>query len=162
MIDLNIDFGNMPSVLAALSRPNVEQHIINAVAESYVDDMHDWIDEGRAFKNQTGHLQQSIGWHPNGNGKATVFTQAEYAQWVEEGTRPHVIKPKDGRKALKIPNGSVTSPVGPQLAGGGYVLRRAVHHPGTSPMPFFYTDNAARLERGKERALSVLMRYANG
>ncbi|ASF48757.1 transcriptional regulator [Methylovulum psychrotolerans] len=117
----------------------------NAAAESYTDDTLDWVAEGKSFTSRTGQLEQSVGWRPLGDGSAEIYANAEYALYVEEGTRPHVILPKNGR-ALKIPTSG----------GGGYILRRKVNHPGTAPMPFFFADGAGREQRMGERALSVL------
>ncbi|WP_020160522.1 hypothetical protein [Methylobacter marinus] len=149
MINITLDLGEAPSVLAALSHPALAQQLVNVAAESYVDDMHDWIDAGRAFTPREGQLQQSINWHPLGNGAAVIYANAAnaaYAGFVEDGTAPHVIEPKPGRKGLKIP----------AAGGGGYVIRRRVNHPGSRPHPFFFADQADRSRRMQERALSVL------
>ncbi|WP_197485081.1 hypothetical protein, partial [Methylomonas koyamae] len=87
---------------------------------------------------------------------ATVYANKEYAPYVEFGTEPHVIEPKPGRKGLKIPTGGVSSPVGPQRAGGGYIVRRRVNHPGSDPYPFFFADFAERQRDMEEKVLSVL------
>jgi hypothetical protein len=146
MISISIDPGNTPSVLEALRDTRNAQLVANAAAESYVDDTHDWIDAGHAFKPRTGQLQQAINWHPGGNGSAEVYANAEYAGWVEGGTDPHVIAPKPGRKGLKIP----------MAGGGGYIIRRAVNHPGSKAHPFFFADLDNRQQHMQERALSVL------
>lgn len=128
-----------------ITDPHVIQRAVNAAAESWVDDTLNYIQQGRAFTPREGHLEQSIGWHGNGNGSATVYANAEYASYVEFGTRPHVIRPKAGRKALKIPQ-----------AGGGYILRAGVNHPGSRPYPFFYADRANREQNMVNRALHVI------
>ncbi len=168
MIHINLDLGNLPSVLAALSSPSIAQRVASAAAESYNDDVHDWIDAGRGFTPQYGHLQQAVNWRPVGNGAAEVYIRdqtfrnynqkldyafdanpAGYAWFVEKGTRAHAdpITPKAGRKGLKIP-----------VSGGdGYIIRRSVkNHPGNRPYPFFYADQAGRSQRMQARALSVL------
>lgn len=155
MISVRLDLGNAPSVLATMSDPSVVQRAVNAAAESYNDDIHDWLDEGRGFQTRTGVLEQSINWRPAGAGAAEVYANAEYAPFVEFGTQPHVIEPKPGRKALKIPIGG----------GGGYILRRSVNHPGSRPFPYFFADQAARGRRMEARALSVIAAHlaeANG
>lgn len=103
------------------------------MAESWVEQTQDWIGAGRSFTGRTGHLEQSIGWRPVGDG-AEVYAQADYAGYVERGTEPHVIRPRPGRKALRFFSG-----------GGAAVIRREVHHPGTDPMPFFFADEDRRL-----------------
>jgi hypothetical protein len=146
MLQITLDLGSAPSVIEAMRDPKIAQKVVNAAAESFTDDVHDYIDSGQAFTPREGHLQQSINWRPGGNGSAEVYAQADYASYVEEGTRPHVILPREGRLALKIP----------VLGGGGYVLRRAVNHPGSRPHPFFFADQAARTEHMQDRAMSVL------
>lgn len=123
-----------PAVVAGARRG------VLAAAERYTEDIHDWIEAGRSFTPRTGHLQQSIGWRPEGRDGAVVFAQAEYAPYIESGTRgPYVIRPKE-RKALKIP-----------VPGEGYIVRRKVVHPGIKPRPFFFADFEAR----KRRALQA-------
>lgn len=170
MSSVEFDMGNAPSVLAALRNPRNAQDIANAAAESYVTDIHDWIDAGHSFTPQYGHLQQAINWRPTGNGTAEVYILDQtfrnfnerldysfdanphgYAWYVEKGTRPHAnpIVPKDGRKGLKVP-----------VSGGeGYVIRRSVkNHPGSQAKPYFFTDNANRSQHMQAAGLSVLAR----
>lgn len=51
-----------------------------------------------------------------------VFSRA--AVWVEFGTAPHLIVPRQAGKALRF------------KSGGSVVFTRRVHHPGTRPAPF--------------------------
>ncbi|MDP1664132.1 MAG: HK97 gp10 family phage protein [Methylobacter sp.] len=152
MSGITFDLGNAPSVLAALRNPGNAQLLANAMAESYTDDTLDWIQSGRSFTGRTGQLAQSIGWRPAGNGSAEVYANAEYAGFVENGTRPHVIRPRNGR-ALRFPIGG----------GAGFGFARVINHPGSRPHPFFFADSAARGEHMQAAGLSVLARIiANG
>jgi hypothetical protein len=146
MLSISLDFGRVPSVLAALSDARNAQLMVNAAAERYVDDTHDWIDADKAFTPHTGQLQQSINWRPAGNGSAEVYANAKYAGYVEHGTDAHVIAPKSGRKGLKIP----------VSGGGGYIVRRKVNHPGSKPHPYFFADQGNRTEHMLAAGLSVL------
>jgi len=146
MLTIKLDLGSTPSVLAALSDPRNVQLVANAAAESYVDDTLDWIQSGQAFEGRTGQLEQSINWRPARGGVAEVFAQAEYANYVEFGTRPHVIEPKPGRKGLKIPIST----------GGGFIIRRRVKHPGSKAHPFFFAAQDNRDQPAQERGLLVL------
>jgi len=172
MSSITFDLGNAPSVLAALRNPRNAQLIASAAAESYVTDVHDWIDAGHSFRSQYGHLQQAVNWRPTGNGTAQVYVldqtfqnyndkldyrfnanTAGYAWYVEHGTDPHVINPKAGRKGLKIP----------VSGGGGYIIRRSVNHPGSKAYPFFFADMDNREQHMQAAGLSVLARIiANG
>lgn len=53
-----------------------------------------------------------------------VTATADYAAAVHDGTRPHVIRAKNG-KALAFPG-----------SNGQTIFRRSVNHPGTRPRPF--------------------------
>jgi hypothetical protein len=142
---ITFDIGNAPSVLAALGDPHNVQLVANAMAESYTDDTLDWIGAGHAFTTRTGQLAQSIGWRPAGNGSAEVYANAEYAGYVEKGTEPHVIRPKD-RQALRFPVGG----------GVGFGFARVINHPGSKAHPFFFADMDNRKQHMQERGRSVL------
>jgi len=133
MIVINLDLGNTPSVLAALASEQTVTKMVYAAAERYNDDIKETIDSGHSFTTRTGQLYQSINWLPDGDSSATVFANAAHAPYVEFGTRPHIINAKN-RKALKF------------AGGGGFIFRRSVHHPGSKPFPFFYTDMTNRQE----------------
>jgi len=112
------------------------------MAEDWVEAVHDWIGAGRAFTPRTGQLEQSIAWRPTEEG-AEVFANAAYAPYVEWETRPHVISPRSGRKALRFAG-----------RDGGFVLRRSVRHPGTSGFPFMFAD----IERRTDTLLASALR----
>ncbi len=153
MSSITFDLGNTPSVLAALRNPGNAQLVANAMAESYVTDIHDWIDAGRGFTTRSGQLAQSIGWRGNGDDSATVYADADYARPVEFGSRPHVIRPNSGRDGLRRP----------VSGGGGYVVGGECQHPGSRAFPYFFADSAARSEHMQNAARSVLARIiANG
>ena len=172
MSSITFDLGNAPSVLEALRNPRNAQRVASAMAESYVTDIHDWIEAGHSFTSRYGHLQQAINWRPTGNGTAQVYVRdqtfdnydeeldyrfeanpAGYAWDVEKGTRAHVIGPKAGRKGLKVP----------VSGGGGYIIRRSVNHPGSQAQPYFFADSANRSQHMQAAGVSVLARIiANG
>ena len=163
MISIRLDEGGAPSVLAALADARLQKKLAKVAAEEYVSAIHDWLNAGRGFtpRSPGGGLEQAINWRPLPDG-AEVYAAKTYARFVEFGTRAHVIGPKPGRKGLKIPVAGVSSPVGPQLPGRGYILRRAVKHPGSRPYPYFFADRQARSERLQRKCLSVLATLAQG
>lgn len=59
---------------------------------------------------------------------ATVGTDVEYALYVHEGTKPHIIRPVNARV--------LAFPAGGRRSGGAMVFARVVHHPGTRAQPF--------------------------
>ena len=85
--------------------------------------------EARAKRNitnngsvKTGHLRRNIATQV-GNMEVTVHTSnVKYARLVEEGTRPHIIKPKKGKKFL-------------YWEGASHPVRK-VNHPGSKAKPF--------------------------
>ena len=145
MLAISLDLGKVPSVLAALADQANAQAVVNAAAEAFVKDTHEWIKSGNAFTPRTGRLEQSIGWHPNGDGSADVYANADYAPYVEYGTGPRVISARPGRDGVKV-----------RAPGVGYVLARESNHPGSKPHPFFFADLDTRQQHMQQRALSVL------
>ncbi|CAK0766079.1 Transcriptional regulator [Gammaproteobacteria bacterium] len=126
---------------AALKRATTAA--IYALAEEYTEATRDYIDKEKPFTSRTGSLFQSIGWNPLGDASAEVYANSKLAAWVEFGTKPHIIAPKD-RKALKIPS-----------ENGGFVFRKKVHHPGTKARPFFFGGSAKRQERVENAAFNA-------
>lgn len=81
------------------------------------------------YVNQTGELSGSImadevqGSFASGDMTATVAAGAAHGIFVHDGTKPHVIKPKQ-RKALRWE------------VEGGFAFAKEVHHPGTDATNF--------------------------
>ena len=73
-----------------------------------------------------------------GVGEASVSANASYARFVEEGTRPHEIRPINGRLLVFQVRGKT-------------VFTPLVHHPGTKPNPFMH--RAADETRGRVEEL---------
>ena len=61
--------------------------------------------------------------------KFTIGSDVEYAAFVNDGTRPHIIRPRRAQ-ALRF------------VIGGRVVFAKVVHHPGTRARPFL--DKALR------------------
>lgn len=82
---------------------------------------------------RTGRLRSSIRAEPprifSLRGSVTVGSDLEYAGYVNDGTAPHVIRPRR-RRALRF------------IVGGRVVFARRVNHPGTRANPFL--DRALR------------------
>ena len=78
------------------------------------------IENNRSVK--TGHLWRHISTKV-GNMEVTVHTSnVKYARLVEEGTRPHIIRPKKGKKAL--------------YWEGARPPVKSVKHPGSKAKPY--------------------------
>jgi hypothetical protein len=72
----------------------------------------------------------------------TVGSDVDYATMVNDGTRPHIIRPKQA-KALRF------------KAGGKTVFARIVHHPGTRARPFL---DRALADVARARGYSITQR----
>lgn len=83
----------------------------------------------RRFQNElmikapvdTGRLRNSIKVENTPNG--LIISLVDYAKWVEFGSLPHIIEPKD-KKALKFKKGKKD------------VFAKKVRHPGNRPNPW--------------------------
>lgn len=103
-------------------RENVGQAMDEFFAERLGPDIAG--DARRYCPKRTGDLADSIEHHLEGGNlivSATGSDEDSYAVYVEMGTRPHEIRPRD-KQALFWPGAA--HPVG------------KVHHPGTQPEPF--------------------------
>lgn len=83
------------------------------------------VDTGRLRASIKGELQGVWTLRP----RFVVGTNVDYAEMVHDGTRPHVIRPRNARALRFMVNGRV-------------VYARVVHHPGTRANPFL--DRALR------------------
>ena len=83
------------------------------------------VDTGRLRASIQGQLKRNILLRP----RFEVGSNVEYAPYVNDGTRPHIIRPRTAR-ALRF------------VVGGQVVFARVVHHPGTRAQPFL--DRALR------------------
>ena len=72
----------------------------------------------------------------------TVGSDVEYAPMVNDGTKPHIIRPKRA-KALKF------------KMGGKTVYAKVVHHPGTRARPFL---DRALADVARSRGYSITQR----
>lgn len=77
------------------------------------------VDTGRLRASIKGQASRTWTLRP----QYTVSTNVDYASMVQDGTRPHIIRPRT-RQALKF------------TVGGQVVFARVVHHPGTRARPF--------------------------
>jgi HK97 gp10 family phage protein len=90
-----------------------------------------------ALKNRVpvneGHLKASIRYKVVSS-KVIEINMLQYGMYVEFGTAPHIIRPKDA-DALKF-SGS-----------DGPVFAKVVNHPGTRPQPFIRTTLKADMPK---------------
>lgn len=91
-----------------------------------------------------GRLQGSISHELERDGLSGVAgTNLEYAPDVEFGTSPHEIRPKH-KKALAF------------TVGGKKVVRKVVHHPGTTAQPFLFPSFEEERPKHRRRMVDAL------
>lgn len=77
-----------------------------------------------------GPLRRSLTWGLLGSSpasmRARVGSNLKYSVWVSRGTKPHVIRPKSGRKGANGRPAALRFP-----SKGGVVFAKVVKHPGT-------------------------------
>jgi hypothetical protein len=100
---------------------------------------------GQMVKNRKGHLRRSIFARmlEKFTGAVGIGKEVPYGKFVHEGTRPHMIYPKN-KKALAfapaagairasafVPKGKLGATLRANM-----IVRKGVKHPGTAPKPF--------------------------
>lgn len=86
---------------------------------------------------RTGTLQRSIGPGELSDTRATVRATAAHAGYLEFGTRPHVIRPRNRRVLAWSDQPGATRLSGSMRTGfRPNVFARLVNHPGTAASPF--------------------------
>jgi hypothetical protein len=97
---------------------------------------------------RSGFLAMSLTKKVDGN-TAQVTPTASYAAFVSLGTRPHEIRPRNG-KALAFPGGQL----------GGMVFAAVVNHPGTQPNPYLQLAAQDTREQALEIFHQIWINYA--
>lgn len=120
------------------------------------------------YRDRTGNLTRSIrgvlDTYDRLGARGTIVAGAEYASFVENGTRPHEIWPKAGHgeigplragQSRRAKNDIGTARVALRwYASDGVHFARMVHHPGTIPFPFM-GPALHKAERVLEREIGV-------
>jgi hypothetical protein len=85
---------------------------------------------------KTGNLARTIHLGAVTPTRAETIASADYAAYVERGTRPHEIRPRN-RKALRwAADGASARLSGTPRSGGRVRFAKRVQHPGTRAQPF--------------------------
>lgn len=85
---------------------------------------------------KTGNLGRSIRLQSATQTSAVTVATANYAAFVEFGTRPHIITPRQ-KKALRwAATAAGRRLTGSPRVGAAVIFATRVHHPGTKPYPF--------------------------
>jgi hypothetical protein len=97
--------------------------------------LHAVAEQKRLVPRKTGNLGRSIGIGRVTATYAETKASADYAAFVELGTRPHTIVPRN-RKALRWPATGSATLSGRVSSGGQAIFAKRVNHPGTRAQPF--------------------------
>jgi hypothetical protein len=97
--------------------------------------LHAVAEQKKLVPRKTGNLGRSIGIGRVTATYAETVASAEYAAFVELGTRPHVIVPRT-KKVLRWPATGSATLSGRVASGGQAIFARKVNHPGTKAQPF--------------------------
>ena len=92
-------------------------------------------EQKKIVPRKTGNLGRSIVVGRVTDTYAETVATANYAAYVELGTRPHVIRPRNKKVLRFAPRGSGRLSGSPR-SGGSVVFARRVNHPGTKPKPY--------------------------
>lgn len=131
-----------------------------------------------------GVMKNSTHWEMLDGKSAQIYTSANYARYVNDGTRPHIIQPKKEGGVLAFPpfgarmgthGGHRVSGVlmgghktglfkfGKQSSSVGLVFARVVHHPGTKPTHFIQkTVKHMKTNDVKTAAENVIKKHGLG
>ncbi len=141
MAETIIGLGSLENRLRAVGSPLLGEKVMRRLAIATVA-------EARlAVPRKTGNLGRSIHIGELTPSTATVIASANYAAFVEFGTRPHEITP-NARKALRFAASAGGARLsGTPRTGAAVVFAKRVHHPGTKPHPFMKT--------GAEKAILI-------
>ena len=104
------------------------------------------------FTPRTGKTQQATTFRTvrtSGGRMLRVENRRDVARFMEEGTRPHVIRAKNAR-ALRF--------IG---RDGNWVFRRRVFHPGTKPYWFIKRAIARSFESAETQLIAGMRRVAS-
>ncbi|MBA2686853.1 MAG: HK97 gp10 family phage protein [Gemmatimonadaceae bacterium] len=143
MLTASLDLGDFRAEVEK-TRRIIKLGIARGVGKAAAEGAQEAKRSGR-FKNRTGALRQGIAARflsdSGGSVEWEILSPARYSKFIEEGTRPHEIRPKNAQ-ALRF------------VVGGRVVFAGKVRHPGTQADPFMgqaYTKGYAVLVRELEQ-----------
>ena len=94
---------------------------------------------------RTGNLGRSIAKTMVGADSVRIAARANYAAYVELGTRAHDIVPRT-KRVLAWASGGGARLTGSARKGAAMIFAMRVHHPGTKPHPYLLPGARAAIE----------------
>lgn len=111
----------------------------------------------------TGHMRSSVSSQVFGEAGARITVSANYAKYVNDGTRPHIIRPRNARCLAFAPFGARGSlsrgqrtsffTFGGKTVETGLVCVKVVHHPGAKGQHF--------VEKTRDHILNIIPAESN-
>ena len=124
------DIQGIPQLRARISAITPDEQLLRTIALSAVRE------QKLLAHRKTGNLARTIHIGSVTPQRAETIASANYAVYVESGTRPHEIKPRN-KKALRwAADGSQARLSGTPRKGGRVRFAKRVMHPGTRPQAF--------------------------
>ncbi len=111
-------------------------------------------EQKKLVPRRTGNLARSIGLTSVTATIADTVATANYAAFVEMGTKAHDIVPRT-KKALRFAVGGNATLAGRPRAGSSVVFAKRVRHPGTKAKPFMLPGAKNALEKAGFRDIVV-------
>ncbi len=96
---------------------------------------------------KTGNLGRSIHVKSQTDTHVVVEASANYAGYVERGTRAHEITPRAAKALRFAASASGRRLSGSPRVGAAVVFAKRVHHPGTKPYPFLIPGAKRAVEK---------------
>lgn len=126
---MSVTFTGIPQLMSRFKAITPGQNMMRNIALSAVGE------QKRLVPRKTGNLGRSIGIGRVSATYAETIATADYAAFVELGTRPHIIVPRIS-KALRFAVGGNATLSGRPRSGSSVIFAKRVRHPGTKPQPY--------------------------
>ena len=145
---MGVDFRGLPQLRRRLKNIQDGKRILFVLQTDTV------AEAKKRVPRKTGNTRRTI--RPGYLARTEALVKAGgAAAYLEHGTKPHVIRPKNA-KALRFPASGAKTTLGGRvrtgelrrLGAGAYVFAGEVHHPGTKPQPFLLPGAKAAASKG--------------
>lgn len=134
-----VELSRRLELMGKIAPKTVDDFLVQQIAKPAVEEMR------AEAPVKSGKLRDSLDYqHPTQHKIIIGSFGVEYAKFVAEGTKPHVIRPKNA-SALKF------------QIGGRTVFAKSVKHPGTKANPFMSDAIDKTMKKALPRLAGVLM-----
>ena len=146
---MSASISGIPQLRARIEAIKPNEKLLRTIALSAVRE------QKLLVPRKTGNLGRTIHLGRVTAQVAETIASASYAAYVERGTRPHVIRPRN-RKALRFPADAGSARLsGSPRTGGRVRFAKRVQHPGTKAKPYMLPGARRAIEGAGLRATLV-------